>query len=227
MVAVAGLRRWRGRGAGDATAGCDRLSPSHLSSPQVIIHLVFEIALYGITDVCIQGFGCDRRDANRNLSQPLPPAADVGSFRARCDNLRDGNFLLCVRHCGKEDARALAGSEVELPPKPSSAGKLFKLGRVKAVIDVMVEPLSPTSVRFSYSCSQPIPKLAPSWIVSMVMKRGMGDIFARMKAACRAMASGDARAAAKYPIVKRIRSPAYAHVIDDIAGRVKGYLNKE
>lgn len=165
------------------------------SATEVILHLVFEVNFYGMTDLCIEGFGCD--------------------------GLRDGYFLLCVRHCGEEDAHALAGREVALPPKPNNKGKLFKLGRVKAIIDIMVEPLSPTSVRFSYSCTQPTPKMAPSWIISLVMRAGMGDLFSRMKRVCAHMGQGDT---SKYPIVRRLASPSYQHVVKDLTGRVDGYL---
>eukprot|EP00967_Tisochrysis_lutea_P029468 scaffold34470_cov40-Tisochrysis_lutea.AAC.2 len=170
------------------------------SATEVIAHLLFEVNLYGCMDLCLQGFGCD--------------------------NLRDGNFLLCVRHCSQQDVLPLTGREIELPPKPNATGKLFKLGRIKAIIDIMVEPLSPTSVRFSYSCSQPAPKIAPAWIISWVLKSGMGSIFGRMKAVCRAMASGDPASRKRYPIVDRLSTPEYKYVVDDLSGRVEGYLRR-
>lgn len=170
------------------------------SPTECILHLLFEVNFYGCMDLCLQGFGCD--------------------------NLRDGNFLLCVRHCPQQDVEPLTGRHIELPPKPSAAGKLLKLGRIKAIIDIMVEPLSPTSVRFSYSCTQPTPKLAPSWIVSWVLKSGMGSIFGQMKTVCRAMASGDPISRRRYPIVDRLTAPEYKHVVDDLSGRVEGYLER-
>ena len=76
------------------------------------------------------------------------------------------------------------------------------------------------------------PKLAPSWIVSWVLKSGMGSIFARMKAVCRDMAQGDdnqkpkGSAKKRYPHVARLSSKEYAHVVNDLTGRVDKYLSR-
>ena len=154
---------------------------------EIVGHMVFEVALYGVMDVVIRGFGGN--------------------------NPRDGNMQLCVRPLSQRD------TNIELPPKPEGKGKIFKLGRVHVVIDVLIEPISADSVRFCYSMTQPIPTAAPSWIVKMVLKRGMGTIFREMQKVALDMSRGKPDC----PLVQHISRADYLPIAKWLRERAAAY----
>lgn len=73
----------------------------------------------------------------------------------------------------------------QLPPHPAERlkGRLFPPTRAVAKIDVLVEPLSESSVRFAFQISQKIPPFLPRWAVQGILQKGMANIFGSMKKA--------------------------------------------
>jgi hypothetical protein len=147
---------------------------------EIVGHLVFEVAMYGVMDIAIAGFGCH--------------------------NPRDGLMQLCVRPLEQH------GTSIELPPKPEPSGKVFTLERIRVVIDVLMEPLSPTDVRFCYSMTQPVPRAAPSWITRTILKHGLGTIFSKMEKVALTMARKDPAS----PLVQHVSSVEYAPTADSL-----------
>jgi len=104
-----------------------------------------------------------------------------------CDNLlSSGYFLLIVRPARQSEMP----EGVTLPPKPGGLGM-----RVKADIDILVEPLSPTSVRFAYMITQKLPPhlAVPRWMINFVVQHGMGQIFSKMENVARGMAQNSVK----------------------------------
>ena len=103
-----------------------------------------------------------------------------------CDHTTDGCFLFCVRSVRAKDVPDVA----RYPPHPAKAhpGKPMAV-RILAKIDILFEPLSPTSVRFCFLITQPIPPNTPRWIVTYVLQKGMSQIFRRMRQTAAAMSN--------------------------------------
>jgi hypothetical protein len=84
---------------------------------------------------------------------------------------------------------------IALPPHPAKnpnlKSKLFPATRVLPQIDILFEPLSPTSVRFAYVMSQPVPPWMPTWAINFILQNGMAKIFAEMRRVARQMAADD------------------------------------
>ena len=98
-----------------------------------------------------------------------------------CDDLqRSGCMLFCVRPAKPEDCPG-----VPLPPHPRethSGRKIFPPTRAHAIIDVLFEPITPTSVRFVFQVSlklQPLPMIDK--VVQYILSKGMAKIFANLK----------------------------------------------
>ena len=122
-----------------------------------------------------------------------------------CDNLAEsGELLMCVRPVN-EKTRLPAG--ISYPPFGGTHGKIFGTFRARAVIDILVEPLSPTSTRFAFVMSDKISALVPSWAINYVVQNAMVNIFAQMNKVATKMYNKDPQSA-HYAFVNR---PAYAH----------------
>lgn len=133
-----------------------------------------------------------------------------------CDNLRDGYMLLCVRPV--RSGQLPAGVPA---PELKKTRKMFPARRVPAVVDVLVEPLSATSVRFAYAASLPIEPLVPHWAINMILQQGMAQIFLRMKDMAKKMAAGDKGSLH----LQRMSEPEHAHVAAWIRERVDPYVH--
>ena len=95
-----------------------------------------------------------------------------------CDHLGEGYQLLCIRSVRARDVPDVA----PFPPHPSVAYKHKPLStRIALTISMMFEPISPTSVRFCYQITQPIPDSTPRWLVSFILENGMAKIFKKLK----------------------------------------------
>lgn len=118
-----------------------------------------------------------------------------------------GEMLMCVRP---------VTSSTRLPPgvtypergEGSRSATVFGAFRAKAVIDILVEPLSETSVRFAFQMSDQLPPLLPTWAISYVMQNAMAKIFDRMKEVAATMAIDDP----KSEHVKHVTRPSYAPI---------------
>ena len=107
-----------------------------------------------------------------------------------CDNLKhEGNFMLNVR-----PVRHGTPLPNGLPhPKIGGNGatKVFGALRAHAVIDVLLEPLSETSVRFAFQMSDHVPPFMPSWAINYIVMNAMADIFDKMREVAVKMHAGD------------------------------------
>ena len=136
------------------------------------------------------------------------------------DNLRDGYFLMCVR-----PARQAELPDIPLPPHPSKAKtayKLFPPTRAIAVIDVLVEPLSDSSVRFAFQLSQKIPTWLPRWAVQSIIHQGMANIFTEMNKAAAGMASNPKSSHAKVAT-----APEYQPTANWLRGKFDKFLQQQ
>ena len=125
-----------------------------------------------------------------------------------CDNLDyEGTMLLNVRPIR---------SKTKLPPGMTHAhtdenrgsNKLFGNLRAHAVIDIMLEPLSETSVRFAFQMSDTIPPFFPSWVINYIVQNAMADIFDKMREVAVKMYSQDKSS----EHVQHCTRPQYQHI---------------
>jgi len=103
-----------------------------------------------------------------------------------CNCLKDGYLLMVVRPVTQADVPA----GVTVPPmKPIR--RLLPSQRVLAEINILVEPLSASSVRFAYSLTVPLAPSSPLWLVNLVLQKGVAEIFASMREQARKMSAND------------------------------------
>ena len=141
-------------------------------------------------------------------------AVDMVLWGWACDNIDEsGEVLMCVRPIT---------SSTKLPdgvkyPK-LDAGKSTILGtlRAKAVIDILVEPLSDSSVRFAFQMSDQIADVVPSWGVNYVVQNAMVNVFERMRIA----ASGMGRCDPSSKHYRFVNRPEYAPTKKWIESRI-------
>ena len=107
-----------------------------------------------------------------------------------CDNMDEGETLLCVRPVRSYTKNLPPG--VKVPPPGAGATKSTLLGalRAHAVIDILVEPLD-GSVRFAFQMSDTLPPFMPSWAINYVVQNAMVEIFGNMKKIATKMAKKD------------------------------------
>ena len=122
-----------------------------------------------------------------------------------CDNLSEGELLMCVRPVRSSTKRPPG---VPYPPPGGGARRQTVFGalRAHAVIDILVEPLGDRSVRFAFQMSDQLPSFMPSWAINYVVQNAMVDIFRKMSEVATQMAKGDP--ASKH--LQHINRPAYA-----------------
>ncbi|KAJ1616890.1 hypothetical protein T492DRAFT_850493 [Pavlovales sp. CCMP2436] len=102
-----------------------------------------------------------------------------------CDCLsKDGYILLVVRPITQADVPA--GVTV---PERKKLRRLLPSARVEAVIDVLVEPLSASSVRFAYSLTIPLASTVPAWAVNFILSEACANIFSNMREQAKKMAA--------------------------------------
>ena len=141
--------------------------------------------------------------------------ADLVLWGVGCDSFeRDGTLLICVK-----SVKQSAPPDTPLPPLQASRG-LKASQRVRADINVLFEPLSPTSVRFAFMFSHKVKAGLPQWLVDFVLQNGMAKIFSAMKRVAVRMAADDADC----EHVAHVNSPQYAPVATWVRSRVDGFL---
>ena len=110
---------------------------------EALLHLGIETP-FTTADLVLNGFGCDAFE-------------------------RDGGILMCVRSVRQSD---LPGVALPLHPSEVYRSAIFKPTRIKADIDVLFEPLTPTSVRFVFAASHSleITKM-PDWMSNFFVQQ--------------------------------------------------------
>ena len=139
-----------------------------------------------------------------------------------CDDLqRSGCMLFCVRPAKPSDC---PGTPLPPHPRETHGGrKIFPPTRAHAIIDVLFEPITATSVRFVFQVSlklQPLPMIEK--VVQYVLSKGMANIFANLKVIAQRMGRGDPTC----PHVPHVASAAYAPTADYIRGKVNAFLER-
>jgi len=127
---------------------------------------------------------------------------------------------MCVR-----PARPVEMPEVALPPHPNQThrkGGLFPPTRAVAVIDILVEPLSASSVGFKFQLSQKIPQWLPRWAVQSILHQGIANIFTAMQRTAVAMSSDPASAHAALA-----RDPAYQPTANWLRAKFDAFLARQ
>lgn len=114
--------------------------------------------------------------------------ADIVASCWCCDNLREGQLLLCMRSVRQADLPA-----IHLPPHPRRAypGKALAV-RVPVCIDILIEPIAASALRFSLQLRQEVPAGTPGWLTKWLCARGMTHLLQQMGRVARAMSAGDA-----------------------------------
>jgi hypothetical protein len=79
--------------------------------------------------------------------------------------------------------------QINLPP--IFVRRLLPSARLEAVIDILVEPLSASSVRFAYSLTVPLAPTVPGWVVNFILSEACANIFSSMREQARKMAAND------------------------------------
>jgi hypothetical protein len=132
-----------------------------------------------------------------------------------CDCLNDGYLLMIVRPAGQADMP----EGVMLPPLPK-VRRLFPSLRVLASIDILVEPLSATSVRFAYSLSVPLAPSVPLWAINVILQQSMAQIFGSMREQARRMAADDTSS----PHKQQMQTEDGQRISKWIADRINPYV---
>lgn len=83
-----------------------------------------------------------------------------------CDCLKDGFLLMIVRPVTQADVP----EDVIIPPMAQHR-RLFPSQRVQAEINILVEPLSKSTVRFAYSLTIPLAPKVPLWCAAATALR--------------------------------------------------------
>jgi len=159
---------------------------------EVAIHLVHSSHIM-LADLVLHGWGVD-------------------------DLSRSGSFLMCVRPARQKDMPP----EVELPPHPSTrkGGGLFPPTRAIAVIDILVEPLSESSVRFAFQITQKFPRL-PRWAIQILLHKAMANIFGGLQKAAVDISTNPAS-----PHAKLAADPGYAETATWLRRRIDPFLQR-
>jgi len=159
---------------------------------EVAIHLVHSSHIM-LADLVLHGWGVD-------------------------DLSRSGSFLMCVRPARQKDMPP----EVELPPHPSTrkGGGLFPPTRAIAVIDILVEPLSESSVRFAFQITQKFPRL-PRWAIQILLHKAMANIFGGLQKAAVDISTNPAS-----PHAKLAADPCYAETATWLRRRIDPFLQR-
>jgi hypothetical protein len=132
-----------------------------------------------------------------------------------CDSLRDGFILMVVRPLDSADLPP----GVVVPPM-ARIRRMMPSVRVPAKIDVLVEPLSASSVRFAYALSVPLAPSTPTWVVTMILQHGMAQIFTKMREQAMLMATGDPNSRH----LERLRTPEGARTMAWLTQRIDPYV---
>lgn len=132
-----------------------------------------------------------------------------------CDCLKDGYLLMVVRPVTQADVPA----GVTIPPMEPTR-RLFPSTRVVAEINILVEPLSASAVRFAYSLAVPLAPSVPLWVVNVVLQQGVANIFASMREQARRMSAGDPSSAH----LRAMQTPRGRRLASWLADKVDPYV---
>ena len=163
---------------------------AELSHGEVIIHILVETFFMSV-DMVLWGWGCD------NLAE-------------------SGEFLMCVRPVNS--AAAMPAGARYPPPGGGSSSTLLGALRAKAVIDILVEPLSDNSVRFAFQMSDRIAAFVPMWAINYVVQNAMVNVFDRMRDVAARMAAKDTQC----EHYAHVNTRAYAPTKQWIEKRLRG-----